>query len=290
MPMKSPSIESNVTVPSSEGIKLKNSVRGGLFTTICWSAVLAGVAIAVSVQLILMMLGVASGIALANLALGETLSYGALIWASVSMLIAAFVGAYVAGRMSGLRRKVDGILHGVISWAVSILLALILATTTGGSLISGLVSNLIQGGMVVAPSGANISSMLNRQLGPNMESASLRVLQEYILSGRRDQAIDYLNSTLNVQRERAAGIVDQALILSGSSQQASPEGRATEARVIKNFHAASWITFAAMLIAVVLSCLGGALGTLGSQRTIWNESAEDTEASSGVSQTAIGRA
>ena len=67
--MKSPSIESNVTVPSSEGIKLKNSVRGGLFTTICWSAVLAGVAIAVSVQLILMMLGVASGIPLANLAL-----------------------------------------------------------------------------------------------------------------------------------------------------------------------------------------------------------------------------
>jgi hypothetical protein len=259
-----------------------------LFTTICWSAVLAGVAIAVSVQLILMMLGVASGVALANLAVGETLSYGALMWASVSMLIAAFVGAYVAGRMSGLRRKFDGVLHGVISWAVSILLALILATTTGGSLISGLVSNVIQGGIVIAPSGANVASMLNRQLGPNMESASLRVLQEYILSGRRDQAIDYLNSTMNVQRDRAAGIVDQALILSGSPQQASSEGRAAEARIIKNFHTASWISFVAMLLAVALSCLGGALGTLGSQRTIWNESAEDVEASSGTSQAAIG--
>ncbi len=282
--MKSPSIESNVTVTSHEGSKVKNSLRSGLFTTICWSAVLAGVAIAVSVQLVLMMLGVASGVALANLAVGETLSYGALMWASVSMLIAAFVGAYVAGRMSGLRRKIDGVLHGVISWAVSILLALILATTTGGSLISGLVSNVIQGGIVIAPSGANVASMLNRQLGPNMESASLRVLQEYILSGRRDQAIDYLNSTMNVQRERAAGIVDQALILSGSPQQAS-----SEARIIKNFHTASWTSFVAMLLAVVLSCLGGALGTLGSQRTIWNESAEDAEASSGTSQAAIGR-
>ena len=287
--MKSPSIESNVTVTSHEGSKVKNSLRSGLFTTICWSAVLAGVAIAVSVQLVLMMLGVASGVALANLAVGETLSYGALMWASVSMLIAAFVGAYVAGRMSGLRRKIDGVLHGVISWAVSILLALILATTTGGSLISGLVSNLIQGGIVIAPSGANVASMLNRQLGPNMESASLRVLQEYILSGRRDQAIDYLNSTMNVQRERAAGIVDQALILSGSPQQASSEGRAAEARVIRNLHTASWTSFVAMLLAVVLSCLGGALGTLGSQRTIWNESAEDAEASSGTSQAAIGR-
>jgi hypothetical protein len=287
--MKSPSIESNVTVPSHEGSKLKNSLRSGLFTTICWSAVLAGVAIAISVQLVLMMLGVASGVALANLAVGETLGYGALMWASGSMLIAAFVGAYVAGRMSGLRRKIDGVLHGVISWAVSILLALILATTTGGSLISGLLSNVIQRGIVVAPSDTNVTSILNRQLGPNIESTSLRALQEYILSGRRDQAIDYLNSTMNVQRERAAGVVDQALILSGSAQQASLEDRIAEARNIKNFHAASWVTFAAMLIAVVLSCLGGALGTLGSQRIIWNESAEDAEASSVTSQSVIGR-
>ena len=287
--MKSPSIESNVVIPPHEGVKLKNSLRAGLFTTICWSAVLAGVAIAVSVQLVLMMLGVASGVALTNLVIGETLGYGALMWTSVSMLIAAFVGAYVAGRMSSLRRKIDGVLHGVISWAVTILLALVLATTTGGSLISGLVSNVIQGGIVVAPSGANVASLLNRQLGPNMESASLRVLQEYILSGRRDQAIDYLNSTMNVQRERAVGIVDQALILSGSPQQASSEGRAAEARAIKNFHTASWTSFVAMLLAVVLSCLGGALGTLGSQRTIWNVSAEDAEASSGISQTVIDR-
>jgi hypothetical protein len=286
--MKSPSIESNVTVPFHEGSKLKNSLRSGWFTTMCWSAVLAGVAIAVSVQLVLMMLGVASGVALANLAVGETLGYGALMWASGSMLIAAFVGAYVTGRMSGLRRKIDGVLHGVISWAVSILLALILATTTGGSLISGLLSNVIQGGIVVAPSGANVASILNRQLGPNIESTSLRALQEYILSGRRDQAIDYLNSTMNVQRERGAEIVDQALILSGSSQQASLEDRIAEARNIKNSHAASWVTFAATLIAVVLSCLGGALGTLGSQRIIWNESAEDAEASSVTSQSVIG--
>lgn len=286
--MKSPSIESHVTVTSHEGSKLKNSLKSSLFTTICWSAVLAGVAIAVSVQLVLMMLGVASGVALASLTVGEILSYGALMWASVSMLIAAFVGAYVAGRMSGLRRKIDGVLHGVICWAVSILLALILATTTGGSLISGLVSNVIQGGIVIAPSGTNVTSMLNRQLGPNMESASLRVLQEYILSGRRDQAIDYLTSSMNVQRERAAGIVDQALILSGSAQQASPEGRLAEARVIKNFHTASWTTFVAMLLAVLLSCLGGALGTLGSQRIIWSETAEDTEASPNTSQAAIG--
>jgi hypothetical protein len=181
----------------------------------------------------------------------------------------------------------DGVLHGVICWAMSVLLALILATTTSGSLISGLVSNLIQGGVVIAPSGANVASMLNRQLGPNMESTSLRALQEYILSGRRDQAIDYLTGSMNVQRERAASIVDQALIISGASEQASPEGRAAAARVAKDFRAASWTTLIAVLISVALSCLGGALGALGIQRVIWSESDESAEPSSGLSQPAI---
>lgn len=285
--MKVLTIESNDTGTAGEIGHHKTSLKGRLIPTICWSAVLAGVAIAVSVQLVLMMLGVASGVALANLSMGETTSYGALIWASGSIMIAAFVGAYVAGHMSGLRRKMDGVLHGVICWAVSVLLALILATTTSGSLISGLVSNLIQGGVVIAPSGANVASMLNRQSGPNMESTSLRTLQEYVLSGRRDQAIDYLTGSMNVQRERAASIVDQALIISGASEQASPEGRAAAARVVKDFRAASWTTFIAVLISVALSCLGGALGALGTQRVIWGESSDSVESSSGSSQPAI---
>lgn len=269
--MKTLSIEGATEKSGGEGAHHKNPVRGSLFPPIRWSAVLAGVSIAVSVQLVLMMLGVASGLALANMSLGEIPGTGALIWACGSMLIAAFVGSYVAGRMSGLRRKIDGLLHGVICWAVSVLLALILATTTGGSLISGLVSNLIQGGVVVTPSGTHVTNMLTRQLGPNMEPSSLRALQEYILSGRRDQAIDYLNSKMNVQRERAATVIDEALISSGSSEQASPEGRAAAAQVMKDYRIASWTTFVAILISIALSCVGGALGALGAQRSMWSD-------------------
>ena len=277
--MKTLSIERGTEKTAEEGAHHKNPVRGSLFPPIRWGAVLAGVSIAISVQLVLMMLGVASGLALVNISLGEIPGVGALIWACCSMLIAAFVGSYVAGRLSGLRRKVDGMLHGVICWAVSVMLALILATTTGGSLISGLVSNLIQGGVVVTPSGANVASMLTRQLGPNMESSALRTLQEYILSGRRDQAINYLNNTMNVQRERAATVIDEALILSGSSEQASPEGRAAAAQVVKDFRVASWTTFVAIVISIALSVIGGALGALGAQRSIWSEASEGSSSS-----------
>lgn len=278
--MKTLTIEGGTEKMGGEGTHHKNPVRGSLFPPIRWSAVLAGVSIAISVQLVLMMLGVASGVALANISLGEIPGVVALIWACGSMLVAAFVGSYVAGRMAGLRRKIDGMLHGVICWAVSVLLALILATTTGGSLISGLVSNLIQGGVVVTPTAAHVASMLNRQLGPNIEPSSLRALQEYILSGRRDQAIDYLNSTMNVQRQRAATVIDEALILSGSSEQASPEGRAAAARVMRDFRLASWTTFVTILISIALSGVGGALGALGAQRSIWSESGEGAEAAS----------
>ncbi len=277
--MKTLSIEGGTEKTAEEGAHHKNPVRGSLFPPIRWSAVLAGVSIDISVQLVLMMLGVASGLALVNISLGEIPNVGTLIWACCSMLIAAFVGSYVACRLSGLRRKVDGLLHGVICWAVSVMLALILATTTGGSLISGLVSNLIQGGVVVSPSGAYVASMLTRQLDPNMESSALRTLQEYILSGRRDQAINYLNNTMNIQRERAATVTDEALILSGSSEQASPEGRATAAQVVKDFRVASWTTFVAIVISIALSVIGGALGALGAQRSIWSEASEGSSSS-----------
>jgi hypothetical protein len=110
-----------------------------------------------------------------------------------------------------------------------------------------------------------------------MEPSSLRALQEYILSGRRDQAIDYLNSKMNVQRERAAKVIDEALILSGSSEQASSEGRAAAARVMKDYRIASWTIFVSILISIALSFVGGALGALGAQRSVWSDSSEVEE-------------
>jgi len=116
--------------------------RQPLFAAIRWGAVLAGVAVGISVQLVLTLLGIAAGLATIDVTSGETVGMGPLIWAGISMLIAAFVGAYVAARMSGLKRKVDGILHGVVSWAVTTLLFVVLATSAGGSLMSGVLNNL----------------------------------------------------------------------------------------------------------------------------------------------------
>ncbi len=275
--MASIHLDTGAAYPGGTLIAQENIVRRPLFPAIRWGAVLAGVAVGISVQLVLTLLGIASGLSMTSVQQGEAPGTGAMIWAGISMLLAALIGAYVAGRMSGLKRKTDGILHGVVSWAVTTLLFVVLATSAGGSLLSGLFSSLGQGATAVAQSGASpggLASMLNRQLGVNVTPESMRTLQSHIAAGRRDQAIDYMSSNMGVQRDRAATLVDQALIMSGSPEQASPQGRAAADRAIRGASTAAWVVFAAVALSLALSVVGGLLGAMGARRTTWNEAGE----------------
>ncbi len=265
-------LDTGTAYPGTGPISQENISRRPLFPAIRWGAVLAGVAVGISAQLVLTLLGIASGLSLTNLSAGEVPATGALIWAGISMLISSLIGAYIAGRMCGLKRKTDGILHGTVAWAVTTLLFVVMASSAGGSLLSGLFSSVRQGANVVAQAGgAGITTMLNRQLGITISPESMRTLQEHIAAGRRDQAIDYMSSRMGVQRDRAAGLIDQALILSGSPDQASPASRATADRAVKSATTAAWIMFAAVALSLALSVAGGALGAMGAHRTSWNE-------------------
>ncbi len=280
-------LESGASYPGSTLNALESTARRSLLTAIRWGAVLAGVAVGISAQLVLTLLGIASGLSLLRLSAGEVPDTAALVWAGLSMLISTLVGAYVAGRMSGLKRKMDGMLHGVVSWAVTTLLFVMLATSAGGSLLSGVFSGVGQGTSTIMQHSGGMTLMLNRQLGMHLSPQDLGVLQEYIAAGRRDQAIDYLSSSKGVQRDRAATIVDQALVLSGAPEQASPEGRAAADRAVKGASTAAWTIFGAVAISLALSFLGGALGAMGSRRATWNEHPEATTGS--TAQTGLGR-
>ncbi|MFM8467166.1 MAG: hypothetical protein ACKOAO_06360 [Oxalobacteraceae bacterium] len=280
-------LESGAAHPGSKLTAPENTVRRSLLATIRWGAVLAGVAVGISVQLVLTLLGIASGLSLTRLSTGDAPGTGALIWAGLSMLISALVGAYVASRMSGLKRKTDGMLHGVVSWAVTTLLFVMLATSAGGSLLSGLFSDLTQGVSPMMPSGGGIAAILNRQLGTSVNPSDVRTVQEHIAAGRRDQAIDYMSSNLAVRRDRASVIVDQALIFSGSPEQASSEGRAAADRAVKGASTVAWTVFGVAALSLALSLVGGALGAMGAKRAAWNEHLDvDTTA---TVQTGLGR-
>jgi hypothetical protein len=252
------------------------ALRRPLFPAIRWGAVLAGVAVGVSTQLVLTLLGIASGLSATSVAAGETPGIGPLVWAGVSMLVAAFVGGYVAARMTGLKRKVDGILHGVVAWAVTTLLFATLASSAGGAMLSGVFTAVNPAGMVAGSTagGGNASglaAMLKSRVGANASPTTLQSLEQLIQSGRRDEAIRFMSTSMGVDRTRATTIVDQALIVSGSPERASPQAREAADRALGAASTAAWTVFLAVALSLALGIAGGALGALAARRTTWTE-------------------
>lgn len=257
---------------------LANELRRPLFPAIRWGAVMAGVAVGVSVQLALTLLGIATGLSATDVAQGESVGMGPLIWAGISMLIAAFVGGYVAARMTGLKRKADGVLHGVVSWAVTTLLFATLATSASGSMLSSIFNAVGTGATQAGQAAANnpaqasgVLGMLKSQVGGNVSAESLKILQDHIQAGQRDEAVRHMVGTMNIEEARASTIVDQALILSGSPQQASPQGQQRADRALGAASAAAWTVFGAVALSLALGILGGALGAIGARRTTWTD-------------------
>ncbi|OGB27023.1 MAG: hypothetical protein A3I66_22340 [Burkholderiales bacterium RIFCSPLOWO2_02_FULL_57_36] len=250
-------------------------IRRPLFPTIRWGAVFAGVAVGVSVQLVLTLLGIASGLSAIDVAQGESIGAGTLLWAGASMLISAFVGGYVAARMTGLKRKVDGVLHGVVAWAVTTLLFASLATSASGSMVSGIFGNITPNNSATAgASGGTLGGvlgMLRSQIGGNVSPAAMKTLQDHIQAGRRDDAIRHMMGSMGVDKERAETIVDQALILSGSAEQASPQSRAAADRAIGVASTAAWTAFLTVALSLAMGIAGGAMGAVGARRTTWSD-------------------
>lgn len=260
--------------PAGNNRSIKEGVtRRILVPTLRWGAILAGVAAGLSTQLLLAMLGLASGLSLANVSEGVTPGSGTLLWSILSLLIAALVGSYVAGRVSGLSRKVDGMLHGVVTWSVSTLLFIMMATSVGGTLLSGIFYDIGQGSAAInqAPSSIGFVGMLNRQIGSNLNPQDFRILQEDILNGKRDAAISFLTSRSGLKTDRAVNIVDQALILSGQSQLASSEARATTERSIKAVSLVAWSVFLATALSLIASIFGGLIGATTATRITWED-------------------
>lgn len=252
-----------------------NGMRRPLLPAIRWGAVLAGVVVGVSIQLILTLLGIATGFSAAD---GDGAGMGPLIWAGLSMLIAAFFGGYVAARLTGLKRKSDGVLHGIVSWAVTTLLFAVLATSAVGSMVNSIFSSVAPsagaGAGVTAPVTPKVSGvlgMLKSQIGNNVSPEALQQLQNYIEDGQRDQAVRYMTGFMGIERSRAETIADQALILSGSPDQASEQGQAKMSRALDTASKAAWAVFGAVALSLVLGMVGGVLGAISARRTTWTD-------------------
>lgn len=133
-----------------------------LLKRISWSAIFAGVALAMVVSLILNLLGTAIGSASIDpLQEGnplDGLGKGSAIWVVVSGIFSLAVGGWIAGRLA----QREGALHGLLVWATSSLITLYLVS----SAISGVVSS----GLNLAGSGLSAAGSGIAQMAPKLGS------------------------------------------------------------------------------------------------------------------------
>lgn len=116
---------------------------------ISWAAVLAGVTVAIAVQIGLAELCLAAGMALYQPAepgsAAVSLAVGTVAALLVCSLISVFVGGWVSGRMKCHHSPIEAAVHGMLVWAVSGIAALILTGISIGMLAGGALSLLGQG-------------------------------------------------------------------------------------------------------------------------------------------------
>lgn len=111
-----------------------------------WSAVFAGVAVALVTQLLLSLLGTGIGISTIDplqyngTPTASTLSLSAALWWVVSSFISLGAGGWITAHFSSPAGKIGGAIYGLITWSIVTLITIYMVGSVIGSVISGSVS------------------------------------------------------------------------------------------------------------------------------------------------------
>ncbi len=139
----------------SPGAEVGTRGTAPLLRRISWAAVIAGMVIAVAVQVVLSFLGTGIGMGTIDPMQYSTPSAGALgtgagIWWAVSSIVSLFAGGWVAGHLAGSPEKSDAVLHGLLTWGV--------ATIITVYLLASLVGTVVRGGAAVVGKTAEVAA------------------------------------------------------------------------------------------------------------------------------------
>jgi hypothetical protein len=113
-----------------------------VLSKISWGAVLAGVVLALAIQILLNLLGIGIGAATLDPAVGDSpsaisFSIGAGLWFALATILAALAGGYAAGRLAGSPRESTAGWHGLTAWALTTLVVFYLLGSTVGGILGG---------------------------------------------------------------------------------------------------------------------------------------------------------
>ena len=266
---------------------------------ISWSAIFAGVVVAVAVQLLLSMLGVGIGLGLVEPMAGDTpgagsFGIGAGLWWLVSNLLALVAGGYVAAWLAGNTLRFDGMLHGVVTWGITLLLTFYLLGSAIGGIIGGafgMIGGAASGAASVAGEGlkaaapqVGLGNVTPDQIldqaksylqpaNPDPASLTAEAAQQEIATAMpkllaggeqakqaRERIVAIMAAQLKISPEDAAKRFDEAQAqLTQAKDQAVQTAKAAADQTASAASKASVLAFIALVLGAAAAAFGGSL-------------------------------
>lgn len=219
---------------------------------ISWPAIIAGVIVALVIQLVLNMIGAGLGFSAIDPLEGEiptavTFSIASGLWMLVSSIVALFAGGWLASYLAGLTHDEDGMLHGLVTWALSTLVLALFLVTIFGTLLLGTLNALGIGATVVAPQAAQSATS-----GPISEQDIAVFINQLMTEGNsKDALVDTVVARTNMSRAEASQAVEEAQRTARVAADKTAEAFA---------HVLLWGALS-LIVGGMAAGLGGYLGT-----------------------------
>ena len=260
---------------------------------ISWGAIFAGVAIALSIQVLLNLLGLGIGASTIDVRQGNTpgsgLAIGAGVWFAVSALLSLLAGGWAAGRLAGVPDRKEGVLHGFTTWSVTTIATICLLSSAVGGLIGGSASLLGkagaltgQGASSAAPTVTNLLSQSTGVTPADVKQQAGDVASDPRFQTFVSQSVSQGGVTPEAQQNLAALVAQKQGISPEQAngeiagwqaklQQAKEQAKVTAANAADAAAAGvsktSLLSFAVLLLGALAAALGGFLGTPESHRS-----------------------
>lgn len=168
---------------------------------VSWGAIIAGAVVALTVHVMLAVLGIAIGASVIN-PLHEAnpvegIGMGAGIYFVISAIVAVLAGGYVAGALSRIQERRNRTLHGLATWALVTLLSVMLLATGLGRLVGGTMnivgSGLSQAGSIATAVAGSVAGQMRQDTARPGADASQGSMVD--VEALRQEARELLRST-----------------------------------------------------------------------------------------------
>jgi hypothetical protein len=230
---------------------------------VSWGAIAAGAMVALSIYIVLSMLGVALGVELAVRRSDAVPGAGAAIYSIVTLLLAMFFGGWATTRLAVGESKLEAVLYGLILWGV-LFLGMIWLLTAG--IRAGF------GGMVGAASGvytvtrdaddpstspSGVVEALRRRY--DSELGGDRFVEDLKKAGLNDDQARKVQAETKGRLDR---LRDDPSSLGAQAREIAdkPEVREAAGRAAEGAREATWWTVIGMLTSMATVIVGSLVG------------------------------